>query len=133
MTEAYSGSCHCGRVRFRIRFSAEQTSFKCNCSICTKTRAWLAPVPVAALTLLSSEADLAEYTFAAHKIRHRFCRQCGVKVFGQGVDAEGAPFVAVSLAVLDDIPAARLSALPISYFDGRHDDYTRAPSDTSRL
>jgi hypothetical protein len=131
--EAYGGSCHCGRVRFRVRFSAAQGSFKCNCSICQKTRAWLAPVGSDALMLLSGEADLAEYQFAARKIRHRFCRHCGVKVFGQGLDAAGQPFFAVSVAALDDIPAARLATLPISYFNGRHDDYSRAPSDTSLL
>ena len=133
MIEAYTGSCHCGQVRFRVRFSAEQSSFKCNCSICAKTRAWLAPVSAEALTLLGGEAELAEYQFAARKIRHRFCRVCGVKVFGQGTDARGLPFFAVSLAALDDIPAARLAALPISYFNGRHDDYSQPPGDTALL
>ena len=133
MIEAYSGSCHCGQVRFRVRFSAEQSSFKCNCSMCAKTRAWLAPVGEGALTLLSGEADLAQYRFAARKISHRFCLQCGVKVFGQGEDAQGAPFFAVSLTALDDIPAERLAALPIAYFNGRHDDYSQPPSDTSLL
>jgi hypothetical protein len=133
MIEAYVGSCHCGQVRFRVRFSSEQGSFKCNCSICGKTRAWLAPVAADAVTLLSGEGDLADYQFAARKIRHRFCRNCGVRVFGQGVDGRGAPFFAVSLSVLDDIPAARLSALPISYFNGRHDAYDESPRDTSLL
>jgi hypothetical protein len=133
MIDAYSGSCHCGKVRFRVRFSAEQSSFKCNCSICAKTRAWLAPVGADALTLLTGEAALGEYRFAAGKISHRFCLSCGVKTFGQGTDARGLPFFAVSLPALDDIPPARLAALPISYFNGRHDDYSHPPSDTSTL
>jgi len=133
MSEAYDGSCHCGQVRFRVRFSDQQGSFKCNCSICKKTRAWLAPVGADAFTLLDGAAELAEYQFAARKIRHRFCRRCGVKVFGEGTDVQGQPFVAVSLAALDDIPAARLAALPIRYFDGRNDDYERPPSDPSLL
>jgi hypothetical protein len=83
--------------------------------------------------LLSGETDLAEYRFAAGKIRHRFCRHCGVKVFGESTDAAGNPFFAVSLTTLDDIPSARLAALPIRYFNGRHDDYERPPSDTSLL
>jgi hypothetical protein len=83
--------------------------------------------------LLGSEAALAEYRFASHKIRHRFCRHCGVKVFGESTDGQGKPFFAVSLAALDDIPAARLSSLPIRYFNGRHDDYEHPPSDTSLL
>lgn len=133
MSEAYLGSCHCGQVRFRVRFSRDQGSFKCNCSICKKTRAWLAPVAEDALKLLSGEADLAEYRFAARKIRHRFCRHCGVKVFGEGTDARGTPFFAVCLSVLDDISEARLAALPIRYFNGRHDDYQQPPTDVSLL
>ena len=133
MIEAYTGSCHCGQIRFRVRFSSEQSSFKCNCSICTKTRAWLAPVDADALTLLGGEADLADYQFANRKIRHRFCRRCGVKVFGESTDGQGKPFFAVSLPTLDDLPAARLAALPIVYFNGRHDDYEHPPSDTSLL
>lgn len=131
--ETYAGSCHCGQVRFRVRFSSEQGSFKCNCSICSKTRAWLAPVDADALTLLCGEEELSVYQFAARKIRHRFCRQCGVKVFGESTDAQGKPFFAVSLPALDDISAARLAALPIRYFNGRHDDYEHPPADISLL
>lgn len=133
MSEAYNGSCHCGKVRFHVRFSEQQGSFKCNCSVCTKTRAWLAPVGSSEFSLLSGSEELTEYQFAARTIRHRFCRCCGVKVFGEGTDVQGRPFVAVSLTTLDDIPAARLAALPISYFDGRNDDYANPPGDTSLL
>jgi hypothetical protein len=131
--EAYGGSCHCGRVRFRVRFSPNQTSFKCNCTVCSKTRAWLAPVGADAVTLLSNEADLHSYQFGARSIEHRFCAHCGVKVFGKGTDGEGNPLFAVSLAALDDLPPARLAELPIQYFNGRHDDYANPPSDTSLL
>jgi hypothetical protein len=133
VTEAYVGSCHCGQVRVRVHFGSDPVSFKCNCSMCSKNRAWLLPVAADALTLLSGEAELVTYQFAARKIRHRFCRHCGVKVFGQGTDAAGQPFFAVSLSALDDIPAARLAALPIRYFNGRHDDYEHPPGDTSLL
>lgn len=133
MIECYVGSCHCGAVRFRVRFEADQVSFKCNCSMCSKTRAWLTAVAPDALTLLSGEAELATYQFAARKIRHRFCQKCGVKLFGQSTDATGRPFFAVSLTALDDIPAARLAAIPIRYFNGRHDDYEHPPADTSLL
>lgn len=135
MSEAYAGSCHCGLVRFRVQFSADQGSFKCNCSICKKTRSWLAPVGKEALTLLSGETELAEYQFAERKIRHRFCPRCGVRVYGEATDARGQPFIAVSLATLDDISDARLAALPIRYFDGRHDDYENEnpPSDAALL
>jgi hypothetical protein len=131
--EAYGGSCQCGKVRFRVRFTAGQTSFKCNCTICFKTRAWLAPVAADAVTLLSAETDLGAYQFGAGTIQHRFCKYCGVKVFGKGVDRAGNAFFAVSLTTLDELPAARLASIPIQYFNGRHDDYESPPTDASLL
>ena len=133
MIEAYGGSCHCGRVRFRVRFSAGQGSFKCNCTVCTKSRAWLARVDADALRLLSGDAELAQYRFGSRSIEHCFCSHCGVNVFGKGVDQQGAAFYAVSLAALDDIPAKRLAELPIHHFNGRHDDYAHPPQDISSL
>jgi hypothetical protein len=34
---------------------------------------------------------------------------------------------------LDELAAARPAALPIQYFNGRHDDYEHPPNDTSLL
>jgi hypothetical protein len=122
MKKTYKGSCHCGRVRFEADLDlAAAGTFRCNCSICFKTRAWLAPAPAADFRLLAGEADLRDYQFNRKIIHHYFCTNCGVRVFSRGIGPDRQPAVAVRVTSLDDAAPEELLAAPIAYFDMRHD------------
>lgn len=120
MKQVVSGSCHCGAVRFTCHLDLSAPTTRCNCSICAKARYWLAPVPAADFQLLAGESELSEYTFGSHSVRHRFCRTCGIKTFGQSSHpAFGGDFFAVAVACLELEPDV-LAQLPVTYHDGRN-------------
>ena len=80
MREA-TGGCHCGAVRFRVRFADPPELLDCNCSLCSKTGYLHLIVAPADFTLLSGADDLSEYRWQTGIARHLFCRHCGIKSF----------------------------------------------------
>lgn len=42
MLNTDEGSCHCGAVRFEVKLDLEQSTCRCNDSICRRRRAWMA-------------------------------------------------------------------------------------------
>ena len=134
MKRVYQGSCHCGAVRFRCEVDLAHGTSRCNCSICWKARFWKAIVPAADFELLAGEASLTEYRFGSESIRHRFCRHCGIKPFGEGELAElGGRFYAVNAACLDDALLDELLAAPLAHEDGRHERWDRVPAEAPLL
>lgn len=134
MKTLHHGSCHCGAVRFSCDLDLSQGTSKCNCSICRKARFWKAIVRADDFELIEGDEALSDYRFGSKTIHHRFCRQCGVKVFGRGdMAALGGVFYAVNLACLDDVSPDMLATAPIIYEDGRHDNWQSPPAEYRHL
>ncbi|WP_341678085.1 GFA family protein [Niveibacterium sp. SC-1] len=126
--QTYQGSCHCGAVRFEADLDLGQPSYRCNCSICRRTRFWPAVARAEGFRLLSGEADLVQYLFNTRKNQHWFCRHCGVRAFGIGTETPIGLMYGVNLGCLEGVSEETLAQIPVVYVDGLHDNWQHAPA-----
>ncbi len=76
----WSGSCHCGAVRFRVDAEIDEIT-TCDCSLCRRKNALMAKVHASSLTILTGEDVLTEYRWNTGVARHFFCACCGIYTF----------------------------------------------------
>jgi hypothetical protein len=76
----FTGSCHCGSVRFRVDARVTEVT-TCDCSLCVKRNAVMVKVAEKELTVLEGEAILTLYAWNTGVAKHYFCRRCGIYVF----------------------------------------------------
>lgn len=133
MRKTYRGSCHCGAVHYEADVDLAQGTAKCNCSMCFKTRAWMAFVPSGDFRLLAGKDLLGDYQFGKRNIHHLFCTRCGVRSFARAMDAQGNPAYALRVNCLDGVDARELAEAPVRYMDMLHDDFRTAPAETRHL
>ena len=110
----YTGSCHCGRIKFEVDAADGFIAHRCNCSICTKSGYLHLIVPGSNFRLLEGSDNLAEYTFNTGIARHLFCRTCGVKPFY--VPRSNPDGYSINVNCLDPVPAGYLT----EEFDGNN-------------
>lgn len=123
MLKTYRGSCHCGAVRFEADLDLTQPTFRCNCSICRRTRFWPAVVGPAGFRLLQGQDALTRYLFNTRRNEHYFCRHCGVRAFGHGTQTPMGEMYGVNVGCLEDVTDEELARIPITYVDGRNDRF----------
>ena len=128
MLKTYTGSCHCGAVQFEADLDLTQSTFRCNCSICRRTRFWAAVAKEDAFRLLKGSDQLPQYLFNTRKNQHYFCRHCGVRAFGIGTETPIGKMVGVNLGCLTNVSEEELARIPITYVDGRSDQWQSAPA-----
>jgi hypothetical protein len=116
MIEKRTGGCHCKAVRYEVNIDLTKPVIECNCSYCSVKGLLLSAVMEDDVKVLSGEDNLTEYRFNTEKIRHLFCKTCGVESFGQGSGKDGSPMRMVNVRTIDDIDLAALTRMP---FDGK--------------
>ena len=127
MLKTYKGSCHCGAVTFEADLDLDEPTYRCNCSICRRTRFWPAVAKPEGFRLLSGEGDLTRYVFNTRKNHHFFCRHCGVRAFGVGNDTPIGKMYGVNVGCLE-ISDEALAKLRITYVDGLNDNWPNSPA-----
>lgn len=126
----HHGSCHCGAVCFEADIDLAEGTSKCNCTWCFKHRYWSLSVPPERFRVLSGE-DLLKSEGSLPGI----CPRCGTITFATVPVTEWNPQVRIniSVAAFDDIAPADLAEAPVTYLDGRHDNWWNPPEETRHL
>ncbi|MDO8273880.1 MAG: GFA family protein [Gammaproteobacteria bacterium] len=133
MIKTYHGSCHCGAVTFEAELDLTESTYRCNCSICRRTRFWPAVAREEGFRLLSGESELTQYLFNSKKNQHYFCKHCGVRPFGIGTETPIGKMYGINLGCLSGVTEEELAALKITYVDGMHDRWQNSPEFFSHL
>jgi hypothetical protein len=135
MLRTYTGSCHCGSIRFEADVDISAGTGKCNCTICTKMRLWSVDAKPEVFRLVAGEADLTDYQGNNKVAHHVFCKHCGVRPF-EWVDMpnmSGSKYYNINVACLDGVDIEELVAAPVTYYDGRNDNWGAKPAETRHL
>lgn len=123
MLKTYRGRCHCGAVVFEADLDLTQPSFRCNCSICRRTRFWPAVARPEGFRVLAGASELTEYPFHTRRNKHYFCKHCGVRPWGVGTDTPIGTMIGVNLGCLEGVTEEELSRIPVVHVDGMHDRF----------
>lgn len=124
----FSGSCHCGQLRWRFAGAAESAT-ACNCTICRR---------YGALWIYGWEGPEVEITGASaiyargRAIDYHFCPRCGCVAHYRATWEEepGLRKVAFNIRLIDD--PATVADLLIDHFDG-FDSFDDLPRDGRRV
>jgi hypothetical protein len=133
--QRYHGSCHCGAVRYEAEFDLAAGSNRCNCSLCSKARAWFLFVRGDKFKLTAGEDLLSNYEWVPSGrsepgLTYRFCSRCGIRLYATGELAQlGGRFYAIHVPTLDDVDREELVNAPLNFIDNAHDRMDGAPAD----
>lgn len=67
MLKSYRASCHCSRVQVEVGLDLSQPSYRCNCSICRRSRFWPAIASPENFRLITGEKELTLYVFGSQR------------------------------------------------------------------
>lgn len=114
--QTYSGSSHCGAVRFSFRAPDITSAMQCDCSICIRKTAYLTPFKVSKeeMAITATDGALKSYRFGTMAANHHFCGICGIHTFVEPRLSPGT--FRVNLGCVEGLKALHL---PSEIFDGK--------------
>jgi hypothetical protein len=117
MSRQYSGSCHCGSVRFSYEGDEIVQGLRCTCSICSRKGTMMSPqaIPMEDLNVTAAAEDLGLYQFDNGIAKHYFCRQCGIYTHNETLRTPG--HLRVNLGCIEDLDT---SDFEVIVFDGKN-------------
>ena len=115
MTRTYSGSCHCGKVRFEVDTDLDHVR-RCDCTICRKRGTLTHRVDDSAFRLLTPLDKLSLYQWHTKTAKDYFCPTCGVLPFRRprtaphlwGINVRCLNGVDLSTIPVQDVHGSRL-------------------------
>ena len=115
-----NGRCHCGNIRFSLRWEPEPAQIParaCTCSFCTKHGGVWTSCPTGSLKVTVAEPSLvSKYAFGTKTADFHVCSRCGVvPVVTSRIG--GRIYAVVSVNAFEGVDAALLSRASAS-FDG---------------
>lgn len=116
----FSGSCHCGNVRFEFTWPGDAATIparRCGCTFCRKHGGVWTSNPAGALAVrIARPAQVSRYEFGTATAEFLVCSRCGaVPVVTSAID--GHLYAVVNVNAFDEFDPARLVVAPAS-FDG---------------
>ena len=111
---SYTGSCHCGAVRFAFERTEPITeAYGCDCSICSKKNAVMTDAHERNFRIVAGEDMLTLYQWNTGTAKHYFCKRCGIYPFHRM--RTRPDHYGVNVRCIDGLEAARL---PVTVYPG---------------
>jgi hypothetical protein len=119
-----TGSCHCGKIAFRIDGEIPPKLTRCTCSFCAKRGALYAYYQPSQFHPSISAADDVTYRWNTKLVVHHSCSACGIATFSNSPAFEpGGSWdgitrrIGVNARLFDDFDAAEA---PVEVIDGKN-------------
>lgn len=77
MVKKYTGSCHCGNVKFSVETDIS-TALRCTCSMCKRKGAVMLAGEEGSFKLTEGADKVSKYQFGTETAEHYFCSSCGI-------------------------------------------------------
>lgn len=118
------GSCHCGSIRFVLRWPGRDIEMpvrKCGCTFCQKhAGAWTSHRNAALKLDIVTPSMVTKYRFGTETADFYVCSTCGVAPFVLS-EIDGAAYAVVNVNTLDNVGNLSLSHSATN-FDGEGQD-----------